>query len=176
MAILIYIAIAVIVLFGVFILWGVARLRKHKAKVAALIKGLRIGDINQLIAEGKERLAKNYGITIDFADQEGAAKTIDSLFLDRTKLENTFRKPGFDWYFVFPVGAIMGEFVRVNAKGIWKESPEGLMMDIPLKEGTATCHPFEKVIKQFHHGENGDIYAFLVSSTQLSTLEPAHPQ
>jgi hypothetical protein len=174
MAIFLSIAITVIVLFGAFFLWGVARLRKRNAKVAALIKGLRIGDINHLLAEGKERLAKVYGLTIDFADVEGAAKNIDSLFLNRTKLENAFRKPGFDWYFVFPVGALIGEFIRINAKGVWKESPEGLMMDIPVRDGAATCYPFEKVLKQVNQGDKGDMYAFLISSTQLSTIDPAH--
>jgi hypothetical protein len=137
------------------------------------MKGLRVGDVNHLVTEGKERLAKVYSVTIDFADVAGAAKTIDSLFLDRTKLESAFRKPGFDWYFVFPVGALIGEFIRIHAKGVWKESPQGLMIDIPVKDGAATCYPFEKVLKQVNQGDKGDIYAFLISSTQLSKAAPS---
>jgi hypothetical protein len=170
---ILYLAAVVVILFGAFVLWGVIRLRKAKAKVAFLMKGLRVEDISRLVAEGKERLAKVYGLTIDFADIEGTAKTLDGLFHNQSKLQGAFSKPRVDWYFVFPVGALIGEFIRIHAKGVWKESPEGLCMEIPVKDGAATCYPFEKVLKQVNQGDKGDVYAFLISSKQLSMVN--HP-
>ena len=87
------------------------------------------------------------------------------------KLKGTFERGGSYWRFVLPVGALVGEFIRIHAKGVWKQNPEGLLMDIPVKDGVATCYPFDKVLKQVNSGEKGDLYAFLLSSTQLSIVD-----
>jgi hypothetical protein len=170
MKVILYVTVAAIALFGVFIVWGLVRLRKGNAQASRLIKGIRTGDLNHLVSEGKQQLAKIYGITIDFTEPEAAAKSLDGLFRDKIKLKSAFQKPGFYWYFVLPVGALIGEFIRINAKGVWKDSPEGPLMKISLKDGDATCYPFDKVLKQVTQGEKGDIYAFLVSSMQLSKV------
>lgn len=164
-----YIVAVVVALFIIFFIWGVLRLRKGSAQANEAIRKVQIEDLPRLIAEGKAGLDRAYGVTIDFNDPEAAAKILDGLFTDQMKLKNAFEKNGFYWYFVLPVGALIGEFIRVHAKGVWKENPDGLSMDIPVKDGAATCHPFDKVLKQVDQGEKGDLYAYLLSSIQLAS-------
>jgi hypothetical protein len=163
---------------GAFLAWGVARLRRKNAEVTSLLRRLKIGDVNHLMGEAKERLLKCYGLTIDLKDREAAAKALSGLFDDKAKLESAFAKKKTSWYFVFPVGAMVGEYIRIHANGIWKSDADGLYMEIPIKDGTATCYPFDKVLKQYNQGERGDLYAFLISSTELSSLnaEKGSPQ
>ncbi len=170
---LIYIVVAVVVLSLLFFIWGVMRLRKGSAQASEAIRTVRISDLPGLIAEGKDGLANSYGFSLDLNDAEGAAKLLDSLFVDQRKLKDTFARAGFYWRFVLPVGALIGEYIRVHAKGVWKETPDGLCMEIPVKEGSATCHPFDKVLKQLGQGEKGDLYAYLLSSRQLSSVAAA---
>lgn len=164
-----YIVVAVVALFVIFFIWGVARLRKGGTQANDAIRKVHVEDSPRLVAEGKAGLTKAYGVTIDFNDPEAAAKILDGLFVDHMKLKNAFEKDSFYWYFVLPVGALVGEFIRVHTKGVWKEDPDGLSMDIPVKEGAATCHPFDKVLKQIDQGEKGDLYAYLLSSIQLAS-------
>ncbi|HWD93614.1 MAG TPA: hypothetical protein VG938_14830 [Verrucomicrobiae bacterium] len=166
-----YIAVGVIVLGIVFVAWGMARLRKRNAQVNDLIRRLKIGDLNHLMAEARERLLKCYGVTIDLQDGNAAAKALSDLFDDKAKLESAFSKKNVSWYFVFPIGSLVGEFMRIHARGVWKSGSDGLYMEIPVEDGTATCYPFEKVLKQFNQGAEGDLFAFLKSSTALSSLD-----
>jgi Negative regulator of septation ring formation len=168
---LIYILVAVVVLVLLFFIWGVIRLRKGNYQAIEAIRRVRISDLPGLVAEGKDGLTRAYIRSLDFNDAEAAAKLLDSLFADQRKLKDTFQKEGFYWRFVLPVGALIGEYIRIHAKGVWKETPEGLCMEIPVKDGTATCHPFDKVLKQVGQAEKGDLYAYLLSSTQLSSVQ-----
>jgi hypothetical protein len=43
-------------------------------------------------------------------------------------------------------------------------------MEIPVKDGIATCFPFDKALKQVNQGEKGDLYAFLISTSQVSSI------
>ena len=165
---LIYAIGSILVLFIILIAWGLVRIRNGNAQAVAAIRNVRLQDFPDLIIEGKEGLRRGYGIEIDLQNHEEAAKILDELFIDQAKLKNTFSKDDFYWYFVLPVGALIGEFIHIHAKGIWKESPEGPFMDIPVPGGVATCHPFDKALKQNNQGQGGDLYAYLLSSKQFS--------
>jgi len=167
---ILYIVIAFVLLIVALFIWGVVRLRKGNAQAAEAIRKVRIEDLVGLVAEGRAGIKKGFGVSIDLSDREAAAKILDSLFTNQMKLKGTFERPGSNWHFVLPVGALVGEFIRIHAKGAWKENPEGLLMEIPVKDGSATCYPFNKVLKQVSSGEKGDLYAFLLSSTQLSSV------
>jgi hypothetical protein len=168
---ILYIAIAIVVLIAVFLIWGVVRLRKGNTQATEAIRKVRIEDLAGLVAEGKAGIQRGFGVSIDLTDREAAAKILDSLFADQMKLKGAFEKAGFYWHFALPVGALVGEFMRIHAKGVWTESPEGLLMKIPVKDGVATCFPFDKVLKQVDSGEKGDLYAFLLSSIQLASVD-----
>ena len=86
-------------------------------------------------------------------------------------LKKALEKDDFWWYYTLPAGAFMGELLRIHAKGIWKESPEGgLEMKIPLTEGEATTYPFDKVLKQAGSGQEGDLYAYIKSACRLDAI------
>ncbi len=171
MHILVYVLISLAGLLIALFIWGVFRLRKGSAQANEAIRKVRISDLPGLIAEGQAGVARGYGVNLDLNDPDAAAKILDRLFADQMKLKNTFQKDGFYWHFVLPVGALVGEYIRIHANGVWKESTEGLSMEIPVKDGSATCHPFDKVLKQVAQGEKGDMYAYLLSSRQLSSVE-----
>ncbi len=172
---LLSISIAVMALVGVTLLWGLVRLRKGNAQASAAIRKVQLEDLPALVDEGRKGLARAYGITIDFADREAAAWILDRLFADQLKLKDTFAKEGFYWRFVLPVGALVGEFICVHAHGVWKQGPDGVFMDIPLKNGVATCNPFDKTLKLVNgYCAKGDLYAFLqLCSSPLSSLDGA---
>ena len=167
---LVYIIASITALFAIFLIWGIVWLRKGSAQANEAIRKVCISDLPGLVAEGKEGLSRGYGHSLDLNDAEAAAKSLDTLFADHKKLKDTFQKDGFYWRFVLPVGALIGEYIRIHAKGVWKETPEGLCMEIPVKDGSATCHPFDKVLKQLGQGDKGDLYAYLLSSRQLSSV------
>jgi hypothetical protein len=68
--IFVYVAVGIVVLVSAFLAWGVARLRKKNAQVTKLMRHLRIGDLNHLLAEANERLSKCYGVTIDLKNRD----------------------------------------------------------------------------------------------------------
>ncbi len=168
---LVYVLFGIFALVLLFFVWGVVRLRKGSSQAAEAIRRVRISDLPGLVDEGKDGLTRAYGLSLELNDAEAAAKLLDSLFADQRKLKDTFQKERFYWHFVLPVGALIGEYIRIHAKGVWKEAPGGLCMEIPVKGGSATCHPFDKVLKQIGQGEKGDLYAYLLSSRQLSLVE-----
>jgi hypothetical protein len=89
---------------------------------------------------------------------------------NKMKLKGTFERGGSCWHFVLPVGTLVAEFIRLHTKGVWKDNPEGLVMDIPAKkDGVATCYHFDKVLKQVNSGEKENMHAF------YSVLHSFHP-
>jgi hypothetical protein len=168
---ILYSTIAVVTCAVLIFVWGLLRIRKGNAQASDAIRKVRPEEIDRLVAEGKEGLAKAYGIEIDLADREAAARVLDGLFADQTKLKNAFERDGFYWRFVLPVGALIGEYIRIHGNGAWKQDPAGLSMEFPVKEGTVTCYPFDKVLKQINSGDKGDLYAYLVAFSTFSSLK-----
>jgi hypothetical protein len=166
---LLYVGVPVVAIVIAFIGWGFVRLRRGNSQASQAIRSIRIDEIDSLAAEGKRGLAKAYGITIDLTDREAAAKVLDGLFVDKMKLKKAFETPGFYWRFVLPVGALIGEYIRIHANGVWKPESDGPAMEIRVKDGTATCYPFNKVLKQLSYGEKSDLYAYLVAASELSS-------
>jgi len=171
MQVLVYAVVAIVAFAVLIVVWGLLRIRKGNAQASEAIRKVRIDEIDGLVAEGKAGLAKAYGIEIDLADREAAARVLDALFADQTKLKSAFEWDGFYWRFVLPVGALIGEYIRIHGNGVWRQDPAGLAMEFPAKDGTVTCYPFDKVLKQVNSGDKGDIYAYLVAFSTLSSLK-----
>ena len=165
---LLYGFMTLMALGSVLFIWGLVRLRKGNAQAYDAIRKVRLEDLPELLAEGKEVLKQEYGLTIDFADREATSKILDDLFADHFKLKNAFARNGFYWRFVLPVGVLVGEFIRIHGNGVWKKDSDGLLMEFPIQDGVATCYPFDKILKQVNQGAKGDMYAFLqLGSSQL---------
>jgi hypothetical protein len=169
MHVLLQAGVPVVAIMIAFLGWGFVRLRRGNAQASQAIRSIRIDEIDSLVAEGKRGLAKGYGIEIDLTDREAAAKVLDGLFADEMELKNAFEQPRFYWRFVLPVGALIGEYIRIHANGVWKQESDGPAMEVRVKDGTATCDPFNKVLKQVMYGEKSDLYAYLVAASELAS-------
>ena len=104
MHLLLYIAMAIVALAVAFVVWATVGMRKGVAQASEAVRKLRVADIASLVGDGKGRLATEYGIVLDLANREAAAKALDGIFDDRVKLRDAFEKDGFRWRFVLPVG------------------------------------------------------------------------
>lgn len=165
--------LAVAALFGALFLWGLLRLRRGSRQSAAAIRRLRVAEIAALVAEGHAGLARGYALTLDLADRTAAAEHLDRVCRDRMKLKNTFARDGFYWRFALPLGALVGEHLRLHARGEWRDSPEGPVLALPLADGTATCHPFAQVLQHVRRGAPGDLAAYLTTTTLVASR--SHP-
>jgi len=105
---------------------------------------------------------KKLGSRLDLGNCDETAQKLDDAFKDGYKLKQAFARDGFYWHFVKPVGACLGELLRLHAGHEWiKEAGEAPQMKVRLKEGESTVYPFDKVFKQLAVGESGDLVAFV---------------
>ncbi len=161
------VAALVAIVVGAFV-WGWLRLRRSMAEVRAAIAGVRLEDVPRLRDECEQLVRAKFSETLALDQLEASAGILARRIADGS-LKRVFARDDFWWYFVLPVGAYVGELLRVHAKGEWRRSDDdgGLEMVLPVRDGTATVFPFDKVLKQATTGEEGDLLAYLVTASQL---------
>ncbi len=166
-----YILGAIVLGVAVVVVWGLLHLR-HSQKVAyRAIDGVALGDIDRLHRECVQVFRDKFSESLDIDDLDGSARILSARLDNPESLKKAFAKDTFYWYFVLPVGAYLGELLRVHAGAQWKPSEQGgLEMTVPVAGDSATTYPFHKVMKQVTMGDHGDIYAYLKTSTQLGTM------
>jgi hypothetical protein len=159
---------------GLF-LWGLARLRNGYQSAYAASQALRLDQIDGLRRECESVFRSAFGEELKLDDLDGSARLLSARVDQVGTLKDAFAKPDFYWYFVLPVGAFLGEWLRMHARAEWKVSQEGgVEMSIPVREGNATTFPFDKVLKQVTAGSPGDLYAYLIAATQLDNTLATH--
>ena len=163
-----------VAVFASFLLIGLAHLR-HSVRVAErAIEGISIEEIPALRAECVRVFQDVLGVALDLEDYEASAEQLSGCLDDAECLKQAFKKDDFYWYFVLPVGAYMGELLRVHLNAAWRVSElGGPEMEIPLDDDAALTFPFHKVIKQVTAGDPGDVYAYLMASRQLDKITEA---
>ena len=171
MSLWIWIPLALVALVVALLGWGLLRLRAGAAAARRAIAVVRLDQIDALARECERGFREAFGITLDLADLEGAAQALSTRVDEAGALKGAFEKPGFYWYFVLPVGAYVGELLRVHAGAVWKVSEEGgVEMAITTPDGEVATFPFDKVIKQATIGDPGDLYAYLKTAPTLSGI------
>lgn len=162
---MLYAAIALLALVLLLFAWGVARLRRGTAQAFAAARAVDIDRVPSLVEECIAGFA-GMGRTLALDDPDAAAALLDqAMSRDLTRLKLAFARPGFDWYFVLPLGAALGELLRLHAGGRWEPADGGgLCIVLPLGEGTATAHPFEKIAKHGAASAPGDLLAYLAAA------------
>lgn len=150
--------------------WGLARIRRGQAQAFAAARDVRAEDVPGLVDECIRGLAA-LGEHLDIGDPQAVATLLDRHLagpgLARLKLG--FARADFGWYFVMPTGAVLGEWLRLHAGGAWNSADGGgLCIVLPLADGSATAHPFEKVVKQATGGRPGDVIAYLQAARELA--------
>ena len=150
------------------IVWGIFHLRNSQKVAYEAIEKVRLDQITNLRNECQATFQSAFNETLAIDDLETSARVLSSRLDNVDSLKKAFARPDFYWHFVLPVGAYLGELLRVHAKAEWKNSDEGgLEMSIVAGEGVATTFPFDKVMKQVTVGDKGDVYAYLMASMQL---------
>lgn len=152
----------VVSLFGLFVLWGIVLLRRSQDKAFEEIQNIELADIEPLARECIEVFQRELGIHLNMDNCEDAARKLDDAFHDSTRLKAAFERDDYYWRFVEPMGACLGELLRLHAKHEWrKEADEAPYMEVVLRDGSSQTYPFEKVIKQAQGGAPGDIVAYV---------------
>lgn len=150
--------------------WGVRRLRRSTTEAQAAIAKVTLADIPHLRDECEKIVLEKLSDRLSLDRYEDSARILSSR-LDDLSFKKIFAKDDFWWYFVLPVGAYVGELLRVHAGGEWKASASGgLEMMVPVQDGQATTYPFDKVFKQATAGDKGDLYAYFMSAIRLESV------
>lgn len=109
--------------------------------------------------------------TLDLQQLEASARILSDRIDQTSEIKGAFARDHLYWYFVLPVGAYIGELIRIHAGGVWEPDEQGgLKMTIALSDkpdDVATTYPFHKAIKQVTLGDKGDLYAFLLTAPTL---------
>jgi len=172
-----WIVVALVGLFVLAFLWGLLSLRRSVATAREAILKVGLADVDRLRAECEAVFRDVFSERLELSDLQGSARILSARLDEREKLKQAFLKPGFWWYYVLPVGAWLGELLRVHAKGQWKESSGGgLEMTLPLPGGEATTFPFDKVLKQGLSGDKGDLLAYIEAATRIDEVAAGLPE
>lgn len=163
-----YILGGLLLLIVMAFVWGILHLRNSQKVAYVAIANVKLSDIDRLCKECEKVFYEKFSERLQLDDIEVSARLLSARLDNHNSLKSAFEKEDFYWYFVLPVGAFVGELLRVHANGEWKESPEGgVEMSMPVEDGTATTFPFDKVMKQVTMGGKGDMYAYLLTATQI---------
>jgi len=160
-------ALTVLLVIG-FLIWGVLHLRGSQNQAESEITKVELADIERLTKECVEVFRDKLGVQLDLHDCDTAAEQLDEALADRAKIKDTFARDDFYWYFAKPVGAALGELLRIHGNHQWvKEPDQAPSMIVKLKDGTSTVYPFEKVLKQVSTGDPGDIVAYVTLAVRM---------
>lgn len=148
--------------------WGLLHLRGSVRAAERAIAAVTLERIEPLARECEQVFREKFGEALDLADLEASARRLSARVDDNAAIKAAFAKPDLYWHFVLPVGAYVGELMRVHAGGVWKATADGAPeMTIAAGGGEVTTYPFDKVIKQATLGADGDLYAYLMTAPTL---------
>jgi hypothetical protein len=163
-----YAIAAIAAVVAVLLTWGILHLRHSHRVAMTAIQRLCVDEVPSLRDECEQVFLEKFGETLSLDDLERSARLLSDRLDDRESLKAAFARPAFYWYFVLPVGAYLGELLRVHAGGEWCASEEGgVEMRVPVAGGSATTYPFDKVLKQLTAGGRGDVHAYLMTAARL---------
>lgn len=166
-----WILLGVVGFVVVGVVWGGLHLRQSQRVAYERITQVKREDVERLRKECEDGFRAHFSERLSLDDYEGSAKILSARLDQHETLKKAFGRKDFYWYFVLPVGAYIGELLRVHAKGEWQEAEGGgLTLVIPVAGQPATTHPFDKVMKQVTLGDKGDLYAFLVTALRLESV------
>ena len=174
MFVLAAIGAGILLLFAVFLVWGALHLRHSIRGAESAIAAVRLDEIPALRDECIRVFQDAYGDALDLDDFEGAAQILSGRLDDHESLKQPFARDDCYWHFVLPVGAFLGELLRVHANGTWRVASDevggGIELAIPIRDELAQTFPFHKVLKHVTSGDPGDVYAYLMSSLELEKV------
>ncbi len=148
-----------------FMGWGFVRITRRTADAAALAASVKESEIPSLTAECIRICHDKLGVTLSLSDFENSSQSLDYVLepSQRMRMKMAFEVQEHSGYFVLPLGAFLGEFVRTHNPGArWIAGEKGgLAMEFPQNDTVLTMYPFDKVLKHAATGKAGDILAYL---------------
>lgn len=158
-------------LLGTGVLWGSLRIRKRRKDAEELIRTVTTDELPALVSECISIFSTKLGQSLSLEDPERAAQLLDAALDAKMQMGAVFafeREEHWGW-FVKPMGAFLGELIRIHAKGRWSPADGGgLCLIIGDEALQMTMHPFDKILKQHQIGDRGD----LVTYTMMAIAGP----
>ena len=162
--------IIIVAMLAVALTFGIRRMSRNIKITQEAIAKVVMSDVERLREECRKVMQERFSENLVLNDLEASAKIL-SAHVDNLTLKNAFGKVDFPWYYILPVGAYIGELLRVNVGGKWRASSlGGLEMTLPTKGGDTITYPFHKMLKQETSGNKGELYAYLITSKHLDEL------
>ncbi len=162
-----------LILAGIIFVAVVVQIRLGTSAAERAIERVRLDQIQSLCQECIGGFANAFDIRLDLDDFEESARALSGQMDQGEMIRKPFAKEDFDLYCVLPLGAFMGELLRVHANGSWRSAePGGLELLIPDGEGSFRIQPFQRVLEHLTAADApGSIYATLDAARQLEKPE-----
>jgi len=158
-----------LILTGIIFTAVVVQMRLGIRAAERAIQRVRIDEVQSLSQECIAVFAKAFDLRLDLDDFEESARALSGQMDQVDMLRKSFAREDFDWYCVLPLGAFLGELMRVHANGSWHSAASGgLELRIPVGQESVRIRPFQRVLDHLTaSGAPGAIYADLDASRQL---------
>jgi hypothetical protein len=158
-----------LILTGIIFVAVMVQMRLGVRAAERAIERIHIDQVQSLSQECISVFANAFDIRLDLDDFEESARALSGQMDQADMLRKSFAQEEFDWYCVLPLGAFMGELLRVHANGSWRSAASGgLELMIPAGEESVRIRPFQRVLEHLTAaGAPGAIYADLDASRQL---------
>ena len=162
-----------LILTGVLFAAVMIQIRLATSAAERAIERVRLDQIQSLSQECIVGFANAFDIRLDLDDFEESARALSGQMDQGDMMRKPFAKEDFELYCVLPLGAFMGELLRVHANGSWRSAESGgLELLIPNGEETFRIQPFQRVLEHLRAADApGSIYAALDAARQLEKPE-----
>jgi uncharacterized protein YwqG len=162
--------IAVIVMILLFGWW---RTRSLAREAERELSDVGVCDIDRLAEECVRVFREAFGLELTLDDVTGCARTLEDHW-STFRLEQAFGRRGFNWYFLKPVGALVGKLIQQRVDATWHDEPNGPpTLRVADRLGAATIRPFEKVLELTRSPSRGKLFGYAATSLVYRAPLPA---
>jgi hypothetical protein len=141
-------------------------LGRHTVKVRKEICDISVVEIPGLAQQCIAVCADKLEAPLDQDDAQESLIRIEEALFEFRQLQEAFAREGFKYYFVKPVGAFLGELVRIHRQAEWVEETGCAPY---LMVGEDDIHPFEASLAFVATGKTGRIWLNLRTMLGLNT-------
>lgn len=162
-----------LILTGIIFVAVMIQMRLGVRAAERAIQRVRIDEVQLLSQECITVFSDAFDLRLDLDDFEESARALSGQMDQVDMLRKSFAREDFDWYCVLPLGAFLGELLRVHANGSWRNAASGgLELMIPTGRESLRIRPFQRVLDHLTGaGAPGAIYAALDACRQLEKPE-----
>jgi len=137
--ILVVLGVLILFFFGSFLIGG-----RRGRQARNEIHRIRLEEIPGLAAECRRVSEEKLKTVLDIGNYDECADTLEQ-WMTTPEMVQAFRKEGFAWYFVKPVGAFYGELIREHIDAEWRPGAgQGPWLAMKWGDETGEIHPFEE--------------------------------